>query len=425
MPTATSSALRRPTGPRPLSRPMATLRFSDGTHAITASQILIGQSISPKSRPQTLQIDATPPTASIASVAPNPRTSGVAQMNIVFNEPVYGLNLADLQLTRNGGANLLTGSQTISTSDNITWTLSNLGTITSPLGSYALNLTLAGGVITDVAGNQDRTAISNGFTVDATSNSVISLVSTSDTGISNSDGITNLNNGSVGSELQFQVTNTVVGATVTVFANGNPIGTATASGTTTLVTTNGTTTLIDGTYTVVATQTLPAQQASVTPTALTIQVDTTPPTLTQFGSQLRLVFDEPVYGLDLTDLQLTRNGGANLLTSSQSISTSDHITWTLNNLSPLLGTAGSYTLSLTLAGTPVTDAAGNVDQTTESTLFNTSAVRSAALSTTIPVSTAASKGLPAAAWTTRRLTPQRRRTCPAVVRPGLPISVPS
>ena len=74
-------------------------------------------------------------------------------MTIVFSEPVTGFNLADLSLTRDGGANLLTASQTLTTTDNVTWTLGNLGDLTSFGGTYAMTLTAAGSGIADGVNN--------------------------------------------------------------------------------------------------------------------------------------------------------------------------------------------------------------------------------------------------------------------------------
>ena len=107
---------------------------------------------------QASKTDTRPPTANIVHVIPDPRTTAVGGITIVFTEPVSGFDLADLKLKRNGGANLLTSGQTLTTSDNITWTLGNLSGLTGTLvGStttnYVLTLTAAGSGITDLAGN--------------------------------------------------------------------------------------------------------------------------------------------------------------------------------------------------------------------------------------------------------------------------------
>ena len=81
------------------------------------------------------------------------------------------------------------------------------------------------------------------------------LVAAYDTGSSNSDGITNLNNSSSSAVLQFSVSNTVAGATVTIYADGTAIGKPTAAGTSTTVTTSGHFTLVDGSHAITARQT--------------------------------------------------------------------------------------------------------------------------------------------------------------------------
>jgi hypothetical protein len=97
--------------------------------------------------------DTDAPTADITDVTPDPRNTAVSSITIVFSEAVTGFDLDDLSLTLNGGADLLTGAQTLTTGDNITWTLNNLSGITAAQGAYLLTLTAAGSGITDSAGN--------------------------------------------------------------------------------------------------------------------------------------------------------------------------------------------------------------------------------------------------------------------------------
>ncbi len=95
-------------------------------------------------------VDLTPPTASIVPVDPDPRSEPVDSIRIVFSEPVVNFDLADLQLSRDGGENLLTGSEALASADRITWSLetSALATLS---GAYVLTLTPSN--ITDDAGN--------------------------------------------------------------------------------------------------------------------------------------------------------------------------------------------------------------------------------------------------------------------------------
>ena len=63
--------------------------------------------------------------------------------------------------------------------------------------------------------------------------------------------------------------------------------------------------------------------------------------------QMTITFSVPVTGMTLANLQLTRNGGgANLLTSNQSLAALDNQTFVLQNLSGLTAASGDYTLTL-------------------------------------------------------------------------------
>jgi hypothetical protein len=98
--------------------------------------------------------DDHPPTANITDVSPDPRSSQVDSIAVVFSEPVDGMDLADLTLTRDGGPNLLTPAQAITASaDGVTWTLANLGPLTRTAGRYTLALGAAGSGIVDRSGN--------------------------------------------------------------------------------------------------------------------------------------------------------------------------------------------------------------------------------------------------------------------------------
>jgi len=97
-------------------------------------------------------IDTEPPAVDIADVSPDPISAPVPEIDIVFDEPVVGLDVADLALTRDGGANLLTDEGLI-TSDNRTYTLVGLTELTRVEGTYTLTLTSGGSGITDLAGN--------------------------------------------------------------------------------------------------------------------------------------------------------------------------------------------------------------------------------------------------------------------------------
>jgi hypothetical protein len=121
------------------------------------------------------------------------------------------------------------------------------------------------------------------------------LVASSDTGISSTDNITKLDNSTAGSTLQFSVSGTVTGATVTVYSDGTAIGSATASGTTTTVTTNGSVDLTDGTHSITAKQTESGKSQSAASGALSIKVDTVAPTVTNASFQFQTAPQQLIY----------------------------------------------------------------------------------------------------------------------------------
>ena len=111
------------------------------------------------------------------------------------------------------------------------------------------------------------------------------LAAASDTGVAG-DNITNLDNGGSTRRLTFDVGGTAVGATVTLYAGGVPIGSATAVGATTAVTTDGLAghDLADGAHVITAKQAYPGGLASPGSGPLAITVDTVAPTIDTWHS---------------------------------------------------------------------------------------------------------------------------------------------
>ena len=107
------------------------------------------------------------------------------------------------------------------------------------------------------------------------------LVAATDTGASDTDNVTSRDNSSPGNDLQFVVSGTAVGATVSIYADGTFIGSAIASGTTTTVTTDGTVDLPDGVRSITARQTELGKTESADSAALSVTIDTTAPVVTQ------------------------------------------------------------------------------------------------------------------------------------------------
>ncbi|MFN3148900.1 hypothetical protein [Bremerella sp.] len=98
--------------------------------------------------------DVVPPVAEFFAVVPQERFDAISTASIQFNEQVTGVTLDDFQLTLSGGANLLTGSETVTTNDGgLTWVIDGLQLLTDSLGDYQLQLIASGSGIQDLAGN--------------------------------------------------------------------------------------------------------------------------------------------------------------------------------------------------------------------------------------------------------------------------------
>lgn len=128
--------------------------LADGTYfvGVTATNSTTGR-IGYAGGSNTLVIDSTGPTAAVSPVNPNPATSAVSLIQIVFSEPVNGFDLADLHLTRDGGSDLITGGETLTSLDQKTWTLSGLAGLTALPGSYSLTVKALGSGIKDAGNN--------------------------------------------------------------------------------------------------------------------------------------------------------------------------------------------------------------------------------------------------------------------------------
>ena len=108
----------------------------------------------------------------------------------------------------------------------------------------------------------------------------VDLLAESDTGISDADNITRLNNSSAAARLRFRIAGTIPGANVVLFADGMPVGQAVAEADETIIELDGMTALADGTRQFTAKQTQPDLPQSDPSPAMAIVIDTVAPTLT-------------------------------------------------------------------------------------------------------------------------------------------------
>lgn len=136
---------------------ITTQALADGLYTVTVrvapDSSSTAKGLSRVSAPLLVRVDTTAPVADVIDVTPKLRGTGVNTMTVVFDQEVIGVNRPDFRLTRNGGANLITSAQTVTTSDNVTYTINNLSALTSVPGVYELRLVAAGSGIKDLAGN--------------------------------------------------------------------------------------------------------------------------------------------------------------------------------------------------------------------------------------------------------------------------------
>ena len=130
-----------------------TLPLADGIHDITADQINRSGRHSPISAKMSpaLVIDTQRPTGAIAPPTPTIRSTSLDQVTFIFSEAVVDFAHSSIRLQLNGGANLLTPQQTLTSNDGgVTWVLGNLSSLINLSGKYTV--TLLPQAVRDVAG---------------------------------------------------------------------------------------------------------------------------------------------------------------------------------------------------------------------------------------------------------------------------------
>ncbi|MCX6910683.1 MAG: Ig-like domain-containing protein, partial [Verrucomicrobia bacterium] len=225
-------------------------------------------------------VAATDPNAS--ETGPDTGTFTVARTGDTSSAIVVGYTLSG---TASNGVDYISlpGSVTMSAGNtNATVTVTPIDDALVE-GNETVILTLAAGSGYTVGSpNSATVTIADNDVVYSPAPTGVDLADASDTGASNTDNITNLDNSSPSKRLTFHVTGTVSGATVKLLWNSTVIGTATASGTTTDVTTNGSTDLPDGLQTITARQTAPGEFESGDSPALAITIDTQVPAISSW-----------------------------------------------------------------------------------------------------------------------------------------------
>ncbi|HWQ13244.1 MAG TPA: right-handed parallel beta-helix repeat-containing protein [Roseiflexaceae bacterium] len=110
-----------------------------------------------------VEFNTPPRLLTLTTVTPDPRNTAVESLTVTFDEAVTGFDAADITLTRDGAPVTLDGVNVTST-DNITFTISGLEPLTTPDGVY--ELTVVGAGITDAGGSPVPGDTSESWTMD-------------------------------------------------------------------------------------------------------------------------------------------------------------------------------------------------------------------------------------------------------------------
>ncbi|WP_270889593.1 Ig-like domain-containing protein [Pedococcus sp. 5OH_020] len=235
----------------------------DGTHTVSyRATDHAGNTSSEQHR--TITIDTTPPGVTVTKSAqqPNPTRSATILFGVTFTEPVTGFTSSDLVLSGAAAptSTTLTGSGA-----------SYLIAVSGMTGDGNVTVTVPAGAATDVAG-LGNTSSDPGATVvvDTTAPpapAAPALVASSDTGTSATDKITADNTPTLTGAAE-------AGATITVYSDGNPVGSGPASNGAYAITTAS---LPDGQHRLTVTATDTAGNTSTPSTGTPVRVDTTTP----------------------------------------------------------------------------------------------------------------------------------------------------
>ena len=150
---------------------------------------------------------------------------------------------------------------------------SGLLSVTAPnnfSGPFQVRVSVRPATSASASSSDDAQVLTFNVPVSVSAPTAVDLVAATDTGSSDSDNVTNAGN------LQFLVSGTTNGANVQLKIGTQVVGSAVASGATTTITTNQIATLGNGTYAIVAVQTLSGTTSAASP-ALSIVYDNAPP----------------------------------------------------------------------------------------------------------------------------------------------------
>ncbi|MBM4093016.1 MAG: hypothetical protein FJ276_26950, partial [Planctomycetes bacterium] len=325
----------------------------------------------------------SPPTVTVTATDPNASETGPDAGAFTVTRAGGTTSALIVNYTLGGAATngvdyaLISGSVTIGAgSATATATVTPIDDASAE-GSETVILTLAAGAGYTVGSPSSATAtIADNDVLYSPAPTGVDLLAGSDTGASNADNITSLDNSSSANRLTFRVSGTVNGATVELFWNGTAIGAATASGTETDVTTNGSVDVPDGPQSITARQTAPGQFESTDSPALAVTIDTQATTISSCvaanlsagnSSTVTVTYSDSggvsTSSLDNNDIRVTGPNGYDALASFVSLAQNGNSWIATYTITPPGGSwdsadFGAYTIALTTD--QIYDLAGNV-----------------------------------------------------------------
>jgi hypothetical protein len=306
----------------------------------------------------------SPEVLEIETLATNPRNIVVQTLQVTFSEPIQLSTFTrnNLTLTRDGQVLTLDDRVTIEHVEAATYRIRHLNWFVGQQGLYVLTVHADG--VLDLAGNGGHGNASTDWLMDTTRPAVpADLQVLPDQGVSDSDGLTNTRSLIVTGSLA----ETGLLVRILDVTSGADFGYAQVTGTTFSAAIHlaggGARTL--RAYTVDAAGNLSSESAY-----LELFVDETAPfvqsilglnelTRTTAVDEFEVILSETIDDQTFTyqDLQLTRNGGENLITSTVTVTHVDGTNYRISGLGALTAEPGDYQFRVLISG--VEDRAGN------------------------------------------------------------------
>uniref|UniRef100_A0AC34G9P0 Bacterial Ig-like domain-containing protein n=1 Tax=Panagrolaimus sp. ES5 TaxID=591445 RepID=A0AC34G9P0_9BILA len=328
--------------------------LTPGVHTLTAKTTDAAGNVSPASTGLAVTIDTTSPTLAITSNVPQLKSGETATITFTFSEDP-GTTFAWNGTT---GDVVVTGG-TLAAISGAGLTRTAIFTPTAGTNAGTASITVAAATYTDIAGNNGGAGTTPPLTFDTSNPAAPSapvLAAASDSGVSNSDHITNVTTPVFTGTAE-------AGSTVNLYDTDGVtvIGTGIATGGSWSITA---TTLTPGVHTLTAKATDAAGNVSPASTGLAVTIDTTSPTLAitsnvpqlKSGETATITFtfsEDPgtTFNWDGTTGDVVVTGGTLAAISGAGLTRTAIFT-------PTAGT-NAGTVSITVAAATYTDAAGN------------------------------------------------------------------